>query len=71
LAARKIDDKLVHVEWWEVFDVDREDLGFLVVAMRSFEEFAKSEQETWKSRRIPLTLNELGDELERRKKEEG
>lgn len=28
---------MLECEWWEVFDVDREDLGFLVVGMRSLE----------------------------------
>lgn len=41
LAAREVDVKLPVDEWWEVFDVDREELGFLVVAMRSVEGWAK------------------------------
>ncbi|RMZ10594.1 hypothetical protein D0862_03215 [Hortaea werneckii] len=40
LAAREVDAKLPEVEWWEVFDVDREELGFLVVALLSLEGFA-------------------------------
>lgn len=36
-AARDVGAKLPECEWWEVFDVDREELGFLVVAMRSLE----------------------------------
>lgn len=37
LAARENDVKLPEGEWWEVFDVEREELGFLVVGMRSLE----------------------------------
>lgn len=36
-AARDVGAKMPECEWWEVFDVDREELGFLVVAMRSVE----------------------------------
>ncbi|KIW16695.1 hypothetical protein PV08_03883 [Exophiala spinifera] len=48
LAARETDTKLVEQNWWEVFDVDREDLGFLVLAYGSIANFAKSEFEKWK-----------------------
>ncbi|KAK2596774.1 hypothetical protein QQS21_006169 [Conoideocrella luteorostrata] len=34
-AARDLGAKMPECEWWEVFDVDREELGFLVVGMRS------------------------------------
>lgn len=34
-AARDLGAKMPECEWWEVFDIDREELGFLVVAMRS------------------------------------
>jgi cyclin L len=34
-AARDLGAKMPQCEWWEVFDVDREELGFLVVGMRS------------------------------------
>jgi cyclin L len=36
-AARDLGAKMPSCEWWEVFDVDREELGFLVVGMRSVE----------------------------------
>lgn len=36
-AARDVGAKMPDCEWWEVFDVDREELGFLVVGMRSVE----------------------------------
>ncbi|KAG5997657.1 hypothetical protein E4U54_002337 [Claviceps lovelessii] len=36
-AAKDLDAKMPDCAWWEVFDVDREELGFLVVGMRSVE----------------------------------
>ncbi|KAL2375226.1 cyclin domain-containing protein [Blastomyces gilchristii SLH14081] len=67
LAAREEGVKLVDDEWWEVFDVDREELGFLVVGMRSMENFATAEKEKWKGRRVPLTVDQLEAEQETRK----
>ena len=41
-AARDAADaKMPECPWWEVFDVDREELGFLVVAMRSVRPWAR------------------------------
>jgi hypothetical protein len=54
LAAREIEVKLVEQNWWEVFDVEREDLGFLVLAYGSLENFALAEKEKWKGKSIPL-----------------
>ncbi|EER27217.1 hypothetical protein CPC735_025530 [Coccidioides posadasii C735 delta SOWgp] len=73
LAARETGVKLVDCEWWEVFDVDREELGFLVVAMRSMEAFAQAEEEKWNGRPLPLTVADVQREIERRKimEEEG
>lgn len=65
LAAREQELKLVDSEWWEVFDVDREELGFLVVAMRSIQNFAEAEQENWKDRSIPLTADGVKKEVEK------
>ena len=49
LAAKEVGVKLVEsVNWWEVFDVDREGLGFCVMAMGSLSGFAEAEQEKWK-----------------------
>ncbi|KAL3463987.1 cyclin-like protein [Aspergillus heterothallicus] len=67
LAAREKGVKLVDGEWWEVFDVDREDLGFLVVAMQSMEGFARAEGEKWKGRMLPLDIEEVDAEIERRR----
>ncbi len=66
LAARDVGISLPETSWWEVFDVDREDLGFVVLALKSVESFAADEQSKWKSRKVPLTVEELRSELERR-----
>lgn len=54
-------------EWWEVFDVDREELGFLVVGMKSTEGFMRAEVSRWKSRAIPMVVDEVDAEIERRR----
>ncbi|KAL8753126.1 MAG: hypothetical protein Q9184_005520 [Pyrenodesmia sp. 2 TL-2023] len=64
LAAREARVKLPSTEWWEIFDVDREDLGFLVVAYRSCEPWIKSEREKWKERDCPLTVEEITREVQ-------
>lgn len=65
LAAKETGIKLPEVEWWEVFDTDREELGFLVVGMLSVETFAEEEKKKWKGRRVPMTVEELEVELKR------
>ena len=67
LATREEGVKLVDGEWWEVFDVDREELGFLVVGMRSTEGFVRAETERWKNRMIPMAVDEVEAEIERRR----
>jgi hypothetical protein len=59
LAAKEIQFKLPDGPWWEVFDTDREELGFLVVALLSMEGFLKEEQQKWHSKRPPLTVQSL------------
>lgn len=44
-AAKDLGAKMPECEWWEVFDVDREELGFLVVGMRSLEGWATKQRE--------------------------
>ncbi|KAF7561701.1 hypothetical protein G7046_g2415 [Stylonectria norvegica] len=44
-AARDLGAKMPECEWWEVFDVDREELGFLVVGMRSVEGWLRQRTE--------------------------
>ncbi|KAH9832367.1 putative cyclin-L1-like protein, partial [Teratosphaeria destructans] len=67
LAARELDVKLPEGEWWEVFDVDREELGFLVVALQSLEGFVREDRREWGRRKVPLTAEGLRSELERRR----
>jgi cyclin L len=43
-AAKDLGAKMPECAWWEVFDVDREDLGFLVVGMRSLEGWVRKQQ---------------------------
>ena len=44
-AAKDVGARMPECEWWEVFDVEREELGFLVVAMRSLEGWARKQRE--------------------------
>lgn len=64
LASREVGVKLPEVEWWEVFDVDREELGFLVVAMQSIHGFAAEQRRLWKDRNVPLTVKGMEEELQ-------
>lgn len=64
LAAREVEVKLPECEWWEVFDVEREELGFLVVAMRSVEGFVQGERQRWSERRVPVTVEHSRAEIE-------
>ncbi|KAK8220904.1 cyclin-like protein [Phyllosticta capitalensis] len=66
LSARQVGVKLPGEEWWEVFDTDREELGFLVVALMSIAGFAQEEKAKWGRRKVPLTLEDVEAELERR-----
>ena len=66
LAAREVGIKLPNTEWWEVFDVDRETLGFLVVGLGSCEGWIRSEKEKWTEASCPLTLHDLEQEIKRR-----
>ena len=71
LAAREVGVKLASVEWWEVFDVDREELGFLIVALVSCEGWVRDESQRWKGKSCPLNLDELEAELKTRDSEKG
>lgn len=66
LAARETGVKLPEDDWWEVFDTDRETLGFLVAGMVSMGDFALAERQKWGSRGVPRTVEEVDAELERR-----
>ncbi|KAG4443902.1 hypothetical protein IFR05_000668 [Cadophora sp. M221] len=49
LSCREEGLSLPEVAWWEVFDCEREELGFLVVAMGSLEGVVRREVERWGS----------------------
>jgi hypothetical protein len=53
LAAKEVGVKLPAEDWWEVFDTDREELGFLVVALISVEGYVREEAEKWASGKVP------------------
>lgn len=67
LASREEGVKLVDSDWWEVFDVDREELGFLVVGMKSMEGFMRAELSLWNDRSIPMVPDQVDAEMERRR----
>lgn len=68
LAARECEVKLPG-GWWEVFDVEREELGFLVVGMKGVVEFVEGQVKVWRGRAegIPWGLEQLEMQLERRR----
>lgn len=70
LAAKEVGVKLARTEWWEIFDVEREELGFLVVGMRSMVGWAENEKQKWGGRKYPLTIEGVEMELDRRKREQ-
>lgn len=67
LAAKEVGVKLPAEEWWEVFDVDREELGFLVVALTSMSGFAEDETRKWSRKIVPLTADNVQAEIETRR----
>ena len=71
LAAREVGVKLPSVEWWEVFDVEREVLGFLVVAMGSLEGWVREVVGMAGSGGSLLTIEEVQREVMRRQEEDG
>ena len=58
LAAREKGVKLVDGNWWEVFDVDREALGFLVLAMGSLTGFVEDLKKNMNSRKEEVAEKE-------------
>ncbi len=67
LAAKETSVKLPSMEWWKVFDVEREELGFLVAALTSMSSYASAELNKWRGRQVPLTIGELEEELAEQK----
>ncbi|KAF4440567.1 hypothetical protein F53441_12258 [Fusarium austroafricanum] len=66
-AARDVGAKMPECEWWEVFDVDREELGFLVVGMRSVENYLCKYKEDMPNLSVGMpTRKSIDIELQRR-----
>jgi len=65
LSAKEVGVKLPAIEWWEVFDVDREELGFLVLAFGSCGIWIDEETKKWAGSSL-LTVTGIGEELKRR-----
>ncbi|KAB8302155.1 hypothetical protein EYC80_005603 [Monilinia laxa] len=65
LAAKEEGVKMPENEWWEVFDVEREELGFLVVGMRSLEGVARKGKEIFGEKNI-ITRDDVTEELDKR-----
>ncbi|KAF2153794.1 hypothetical protein K461DRAFT_276839 [Myriangium duriaei CBS 260.36] len=64
LAARETEVNLPQEPWWEVFDVDREELGFLVVALTSIDGFVEEQKARYSKHPPPLTAQEIRAEIE-------
>ncbi|RQM06635.1 hypothetical protein DH86_00001263 [Scytalidium sp. 3C] len=65
LAARDVGCKLPDCEWWEVFDTEREELGFLVVGMRSVEGLAGKMKDVWGDKAV-LKVDDVKAEVRKR-----
>ncbi|KAF5020832.1 hypothetical protein F66182_7133 [Fusarium sp. NRRL 66182] len=71
-AARDVGAKMPECEWWEVFDVDREDLGFLVVGMRSVENYLRKFKEDMPDLGTSMLTRKMVDvELQKRGAQNG
>ncbi|RDL31492.1 Uncharacterized protein BP5553_09701 [Venustampulla echinocandica] len=64
LAAKDSGIKLPDVEWWEVFDCEREELGFLAVGMGSLEGIVRREVERWGEKGV-ISRSDVREELGR------
>ena len=63
LAAREVGVRLPAGEWWGVFDVEREELGFLVVGMGSLEGWVRDGLGRGRGG-FPVTVEEVEVEME-------
>jgi hypothetical protein len=67
LASRETDVKLPEGSWWEVFDCEREELGFLCLGMGSLEPWVMTLAEKWGGcmitrSEVRMELSKLGAE---------
>lgn len=63
LAARETGVRISTEEWWLVWDVTREELGFLVLALRSIEMWLRVREKTakpfmWTARSVDVELRQ-------------
>jgi len=65
LASKEVGVKMPEVEWWEVFDCEREELGFLVVALGSLEGLVRKETERWEAEKGMVTRRHVESEAEK------
>ncbi|KAJ4418181.1 hypothetical protein N0V85_001545 [Neurospora sp. IMI 360204] len=65
-AAKDVGAKMPECEWWEVFDVDREELGFLVVGMRSVEGWGRKMREDVERMKAETESGKRGGMITRR-----
>ncbi|EPQ62162.1 BgtA-21279 [Blumeria graminis f. sp. tritici] len=54
LSTREMNIALPECSWWEVFDCEREDVGFLIVAMMSVEALVARERGRWDNKDMIL-----------------
>ncbi|PHH73801.1 hypothetical protein CDD80_3558 [Ophiocordyceps camponoti-rufipedis] len=67
IAARDLGAKMPDCNWWEVLDVDREELGFLIAAMRSLEGWwRKRKEDLGQLGQSMLTRKGIEDEVRKR-----
>lgn len=71
-AARDLGAKMPERPWWEVFDVDREELGFLMVGIRSVDRIvaARREDMPWLATGM-VTRDRIENELKKRSLQAG
>lgn len=62
LAAKEEGVKMPEDEWWEVFDVEREELGFLVMGMRSVQGVAQRGKSIFGEKNM-ITRDDVREEL--------
>ncbi|RKF55728.1 Cyclin-L2 [Erysiphe neolycopersici] len=65
LAAREIGVVLPSCTWWEVFDCEREDLGFLAVALGSLELLVEREVRRWGKEKGMIYRDDIFNEMKK------
>jgi len=65
MAAREEGVKLPAGEWWQVFDVEREELGFLCLGMGSLGEWVSAQRGIWGDRAV-LMRKDITREMEKK-----